>query len=404
MIFDQIMKAKFIVIAACAAVALVGCTKKKFEPSSVVSSTDSPILFEAPILSPATKAVVDFPDDAKFLVSAYKYKGTYAAWNNSSLWMNRVEIRKEPTAVKAGFASWGPATKYYWPKDGSKLAFSAFAPETATSLVIGPTGITASDYTTLANQVDILYSDRVIDLDENTEYAADAIEASHQKLYGVQIKFNHALSRLDFTLKTAEDYSASKTVTLTSIAVNHLIKAGNFDQTLGAAEAGKGTPKWTVANEPSTGTYTYSAGDFGNYSVSGIAAAGLTITDTEKGSGAASADFDPLYLIPQNLALLTGEDYANSKIVVKYDITTGSGAAAVTEHITYEKPLKDLMFNDTGNEQKLMIGKKYCINITIGLNEIYFAPVVGVWDDVTINDVNETTGDADPDINIDPAS
>ena len=219
---------KTLVFAALASVALVGCTKNV----EVANNDLNEITFETPVLAPATKADefkgTTFPETADFAVFAWynasELTGTHV--DAGSLYMKDVTVNYDSTKddTTTGAGAWKPASVYFWPKNGF-LAFDAYSPSSVSATCDATTGIAFSDFvasTSYDDQIDLLYSNRVINKQSSVEHNNDTYD-------GVNIPFNHALSvvRVFVKASTATDANLIK---VKSVTFKNIKNKGDFSQ------------------------------------------------------------------------------------------------------------------------------------------------------------------------------
>lgn len=340
---------KFFLFAAMAGVALTGCVKTESEVA--VKSDSNRIVFDNPVVSSVTRALITdavYPTTESFSVFAqHENEG------QSTLYMSDVKASYD------GTNSWIPEGNYYWPKQGT-LSFAAYSPAEAKGDVFtsvtwnAASGFVISGFDAETNNdatklYDLMYSDyaegktKDNQLDDNPDY------------YGVQLKFNHALSALIFKAQTQEDY-ANATIKITKIEVLNPVANGNLT---------------TVNGNPSTASWTPGT-EAASMSVTGIADAALTSTSTPQGNA--------MLMIPQTFD-------GDVKVKITYTMQMNSGEP-VTQ--TYEKVLNTLTENGTATAHAdWKMATRYTYNIIIGLDEIHFAPTVEPWEDITVTDTIE---------------
>ena len=339
---------KTLVFASLASVALVGCTKNV----EVANNDLNEITFETPVLAPATKADeikgTTFPETVDFAVFAW-YNATELSGTDvaaGSLYMNDVRVSYDSTKddTTTGAGAWKPASVYFWPKNGF-LAFDAYSPSSVSATCDATTGIAFSDFvasTSYDDQIDLLYSNRVINKQSSVEHNNDTYD-------GVNIPFNHALSvvRVFVKASTATDANLIK---VKSVKFMNIKNKGNFSQAVW-------TPEETDVN--------------------------LVIGE------AASAT--------SSTAISTAEDqYGNNHIVLPQKFTGDSAVLEIRYYILGQggvEPLEQVATlklasqsaegaeNHTGS---WLMGKRYNYHITFGLNEIYFAPSITDWVDYDV--------------------
>lgn len=340
---------KTLVFAALASVALVGCTKNV----EVANNDLNEITFDTPVLAPATKADeikgTTFPETVDFAVFAW-YSATELTGTNvaaGSLYMNDVTVNydssKDDTTTGAG--AWKPASVYFWPKNGY-LAFDAYSPSSVTATCDATTGIAFSDFvasTSYDDQIDLLYSTRVINKQSSVEETNDTYD-------GVNIPFNHALSvvRVFVKASTATD---AKLIKVKSVKFKNIKNQGDFSQ---AAWTPEGADVNLVIGEAA---------------------------DTTSSTAISTAE----------------EQYGNNHIVLPQGFTGTSAVLEIRYYILGQgdvEPLEQVATLNLASQSAVgtenhtgswLMGKRYNYHITFGLNEIYFAPSITDWEDYQVN-------------------
>ena len=360
---------KLFFIAAIAGAALVSCTKNEVAQSV---NEQQEITFASPIVGTTTKAS-ETPVYG-LLTGAYPETVSFGVWGWYSEaasydaaaavpYMTNVEVaynENNHNDKETEDGAWEPSTPYYWPKNG-KLTFDAYSPIELTGVSCDKaTGLTIENYsvpTTLANQIDVLYSTRAYD-------KTNASYTNGTTYEGVDIAFNHALSAVAFTIKAADEYPEG-TIKLQSITVTADSK-GTFTQNIGS------TPSWKV--EKSGANYViWEAAAYEN---------SLEVEEDAKTAGQTSI------VLPQEFKT------SEAVITVKYYIKNGNERPLLQTAIF---KLYDSV-NQSGKVQKeeeeeeeavtvdkWEMGKIYTYNITIGLQGIYFAPTIDNWDNVSVD-------------------
>lgn len=248
-------------------------------------------------------------------------------------WFNNV-----PVTYSKDNAKWTYSPLQYWLPQGH-IDFLAYAPyedgKTLTNNCI--------DFTVegdVANQKDLLWANAANQTKANTFGAGKK----------VKFQFNHALSRLGYTVKLKENYTGA-TIKLTKITL-----AGSLDGSEGAfyktgtidlSQTSHSTALW----KPSTDAK--------------LKFDWFTGTPQDLAKAYENPKTDYLFVIPQNFSAATDKLY----VIVEYTI---EGYNNVTTPMT-NKVYKQL---DYEFEQ----GKAYTINLTIGLTPIEFDADVTPWD------------------------
>lgn len=339
---------KTLVFAALASVALVGCTKNV----EVANNDLNEITFETPVLAPATKADeitgTTFPKNVDFAVFAW-YNATELSGTDvaaGSLYMKDVTVNYDSTKddTTDGKGAWKPASVYFWPKNGY-LAFDAYSPSSVAATCDATTGIAFSDFvasTSYDNQIDLLYSTRVINKRSSVEETNDTYD-------GVNIPFNHALSVVRVFVKASTDTDANL-IKVKSVKFMNIKNQGDFSQA-------KWTPEGTDVN--------------------------LVIGEAANATS--------------STAISTAEEqYGNNHIVLPQKFTGNSAVLEIRYYILGQgdvEPLEQVATLNLASQSAVgaenhtgswLMGKRYNYHITFGLNEIYFAPSITDWVDYDV--------------------
>ena len=340
---------KTLVFAALASVALVGCTKNV----EVANNDLNEITFDTPVLAPATKADeitgTTFPKNVDFAVFAW-YNASELTGTNvaaGSLYMNDVTVSYDSTKddTTTGAGAWKPASVYFWPKNGF-LAFDAYSPSSVSATCDATTGIAFSDFvasTSYDDQIDLLYSNRVINKQSSVEHNNNTYD-------GVNIPFNHALSvvRVFVKASTATDANLIK---VKSVKFMNIKNKGNFSQAVW-------TPEETDVN--------LVIGDAADSTSS------FAISTAEKQYGKNHI------VLPQNF---TGD---SAVLEIRYYIL-GQGDVEPLEQVATLNLASQSAEGTEPHTGSWLMGKRYNYHITFGLNEIYFAPSITDWEDYQVN-------------------
>lgn len=345
---------KFFMFAAMASVALVSCVKN--EPTAPIADQDE-LTFEVPVLAPAVKSVTETVEGAftsDFTVWGYFTENQQTAFAPSALYMDGVNIKLTDGVWKSSEG------KYYWPNNGY-LTFVGYAPSTAIgTYAVGNNGLNITGYTVgAAANEDLLVSKISYN---NTKPKADGNHDTPAYSDGAEIVFEHALSSIQFTVKTtAEIVGANYTLVVKKISILNAESKGNFAQVLDATSnqmepSTAANDGWTPQNVPAT--YVAYEG-----------ATGLTLTADAQYTNAddeQSANTTDLILLPQ----VIGD---NVKLEVQYTLKNASmgTAAAILQTTTVDL--------DESTVNQWLRGKRYTYNITVKLDEITFDPEVSAW-------------------------
>lgn len=363
---------KIALIAAMSLAALVSCTKNETAPSV---TDQQEITFASPVVGVSTKVPTygllsgDYPTTQTFNVWAwYSEKDTYDGEGEVKKYMTNVTVAydsKNFNDAEDENGAWAPTPTYYWPKNG-KLTFDAYSPtelkNEATVECDASKGLTIGDYTvptTLEQQIDVLYSNRAADKVSTKFTAGTTYE-------GVDIVFNHALAAVAFTIKQSEAYPAG-TIKVQEIVINALSN-GNFAHNI-TYPGGTAAPAWTGQQTPAE----YKALACADYENS---------VQPVNAEGAAGAT---VLVLPQEFTVDN-----DVTITVNYYIKNQNEDALLQKAVFH---LKDVA-NQSGKYQsdqspvtvdEWEMGKKYTYNLTIGLDDIFFAPTITEWVGVNVS-------------------
>ena len=365
---------KFFFIAAIASAALVSCTKNEVAPSVTEQVA---ITFDTPVMSAATKAATEipaiFPDDKDFAVYAHHYANGYTKLEEGIRYMTNVQVEYQPHTTNG---TWGSDPVYFWPKTG-KLTFAAYAPYMETGAEYTSNGFKFTDYTIAAkaaDQVDLLFSERSYDKtlvdqkDMNNHY------------YGVQINFRHALSSIQFKVameKELADNALEYEIIVEKIEVLNAYSKGDFSQNL-VDGPGNTTPDVTT-NKAWSGQEI--PADYVAYS-------GAFIVPADGKAGAtydASKNETNLILLPQ---FMEHGDATKTDDDVTVQVTYKFRHNEMDEGVYITNNVSSVSLNTSETVKEWLRGKRYIYTLTIGLDEILFAPTVTDWAPETITDLN----------------
>ena len=356
---------KNLFLAALAGVALVGCAKN--EVAQVTDDSQREISFAAPVMSVTTKTQeipgTDYLSSCpSFGVYGWYVEGATYVADDATAYMYNVEVKHDSSIDKADDAgdkgAWISDDAYYWPKQGS-ITFDAYSPYSIHTLVTGDktNGLTITGFevtNVLTNQVDLLYSTRAYDKTSSKGTTNDRYD-------GVDIVFNHALSVVKFTAKTAADYSPTTTIKVTKIQIVDALTNATFKQNVNNT-AKTDNPEWTDHTDKAT---------FTSLDTEEISAIALSTAPEDRGVS--------MIVLPQDFT-------ASTKLYVEDYIKPGSSTPIKQ---TFEIALNDSGFSYTEAGSPVTvngweIGKRYTYNLSIGLDKIYFAPSVTDWKNVEV--------------------
>ena len=319
----------FMGIAAMAALTLVSCSSDDLNSLSDNSSKNEAISFDgylgrSAVAVNGSRGSVETVDQLKtdgFGVFGHYSKDATTAYGEN-LFKNQ-NVTYDKTKSK-----WTYTPYKYWLTEGH-IDFLAYAPydKNNTALTDSKSKIDFTVSSTIAEQKDLLWAN-----------AENRTQANNP----VKFTFNHALSRLGYTVKLKENCSDDVTITLKKITL-----AGTDNGTTGAFYA-TGTIDLAKANKEAN-LWSNCAGQqnfdwfSGEYKVNSSTASHPDV-DREK-------DKDYLFVIPQDFS---GTATDKLYVIVVYDIKYNSISETFTN--TVHQQIK----------QKFQQGKAYTINLTIG--------------------------------------
>ena len=370
---------KSLLFAALAVVAMASCTKNELKVPS--TGSDAVISFQ-PVVANATKADYITNSSIAPIGSTSDFKFTVYAWYTDNVkmtastttatatkYMDAVEVSYQSRHNDStdGQGGWSPETKYYWPKNGY-LSFDAYAPSAASSdgtfSSVVEDGLQIADYTVkdLNQQYDLLYSKRTLNKKNSTE------GATNDTYDGVDIAFKHALAAIEVTAKTDADYGTDA-IKLNKVSILYAYKKGNFSQGMANAIT-EDTPAWDNQNTEVDEYVLYDAG--------------ATLSD------GASLSQTPLKSPTISNAILLPQSFdhtptTTNTVSIKVDYSIKGTTDYLAQTQTFD--LSDTKVGST-DQTGWEMGKRYTYNFIFSLEEIYFAPQVAEWTDVTVNDID----------------
>lgn len=371
---------KTVFIAALAIVAMASCTKNELKVPS--TGSDAVISFQ-PVVANATKA--DYitnstiaptgdPKSSTFKFTVYAWYTDGAEMTTSTTtatakaYMSGVEVSYKPGHNDAtqGEGGWSPATTYYWPKNGY-LSFDAYAPSTAsadgTFSSVVETGLQIANYTVkgIDDQYDLLYSTRTLNKTKSTD-------GTNTTYDGVDIAFKHALAAIEVTAKTDKNYSGA--IKLKKITILNAYNKGNFTQGMNNAAA-EGAAAWS--GQSTETPYELFKND------SGVELTQTALTSTT--------------LNPIRNAILLPQEFSHSggnKVSIRVDYTIKHGTAELPQYyvVDLSSTSGHVGSDPSASLSAWEIGKRYTYNFIFSLDEVYFAPEVAEWTNVTVDGID----------------
>ena len=348
----------FMGIAAMAAMTLVSCSSDDLNSLSDNSSKNEAISFDgylgrsAVAVNGSRGSVVKI-DDLQNSKDGFGVFGNYSSTGNTPNYGNNLFTNEQVTYSSSNTTStkWAYKNTKYWPTEGH-IDFLAYAPFDNSKTLSG----TKIDFTVspiVKEQKDLLWAN-----------AANKTKKNNP----VKFTFNHALSRLGYTVKLNDDYTG------TIITLNKITLAGSNNGTKKAFySAGTIDLSYTPSTTSPSTTSLWSPSTSEEKLNFDWVPTNKTLSTTET----KNSDAEYLFVIPQDFSK-TEENADALYVIVEYTIKTGT-----TETMT-SKVYQKL-------DKKFEQGKAYTINLIIGLTPIEFNAEVNDWkdgekiDDITWN-------------------
>lgn len=278
-------------------------------------------------------------DKAELQTKGFGVFGNYTATGDATAygknWFDNQKVTYKASA-------WTYEPLKYWLPQGH-IDFLAYAPYDSEQKLNDNSKLNFTVNSTITEQKDLLWANA-------KDQTKDNIASTNNK---VKFQFNHALSRLGYTVKLKEKYTGTTIkltkITLAGSADGTTKKAFYTAGTIDLSNTSSSTDLWTISNPADKQNFDWFSGE------------AQTLATTP------SNNTEYLFVIPQKFsAPATDELY----VIVEYTI---EGPAGVTKPMT-NKVYKKL-------EKNFEQGKAYTINLTIGLTPIDFDADVTPWAD-----------------------
>ena len=334
------MKYAFIILADLAV--LTGCAKEELLNIEYDNSDSTEITFN---VAPVTKCVTDtFASTSVFETNAY-YLSSDSDWATSA--SDGVEYIPDGR-VSWEDNAWRLEKAYNWPEAGGNLTFYSwtlnrdnldFNPQSGAAVSIDPVkGVCLKNFN--------------ISLDSNLDFmvASAAVDKSGNgsNTNGVTTQFKHQLSCVHVTARTSEDYTASKEFHITSIVMKNVAEEADYQQSTCEDGVWSEIHQWTV-NETSDAIY-------GDYSSNPVT---ITAETTE---------------LPGEREMYIPQTFTEDSEYLQVSYTIKDLYSGLVENIT-ENIALDSIIDGSGFSN----GKLYTINITIGLDSVFWTPAQADW-------------------------
>lgn len=353
---------KRLLIVASVAILAAGCQK-----TFVQDEVQTPIGFSTEV-GKQTRAIADADNKDTYFQS--QPFGVFAHAYQNDVFTNTVMDNIEISYQNSDYKATGN-TKYYWPNDPrTKLDFYAYSPAHGTSnrtqnlesdkvLSSGTIAHSRNLGLSLTNYVHTNpYVDFMVATPVSGATFADQNGGETGTITGsVPLSFHHQMTQVVFDIKTSQEYTGV-TFIVNSVRFNKILNTANFSQ-----DYTDNYGAWT----PQSPTQSYNVFPVNSETAAQATTTGFSTT--------------PVTMIPQTLTN-TPEDTSDGIIAdggqsftIEYKIS-GTGVASETVVKTFE-------FADATSAPEWEPNKKITYTLTIGLNEITFAPTVETWEEAT---------------------
>ena len=332
---------KYLLFATAACAALAACTKNEVKPVEV----DQEITYQ----TINTKAASAFSTDHKFYSWAY-ILASDLNWADNSAASSQYITNSLIEYVSSSNAWKNSTTSYYWPKK-AKLTFFAWSDATNDPKVTSPATVACS------NDGGIKFDNFNTSVDKNKDLLVSKIAAdqkSNTTTYegwaaGVPTVFSHVLSALVVKAKTDVTYS-DITFKVKSIDFTNVYSTGDYTQ--GHDASAKPTESsWSNLSSATSFDIYSPASESDPVTYEGI-------------------ELDP---VGEDVRIFMPQTFSDTTPRASITYTVTYGTSGVIDEVTVEKDLKSIF---TSNWQP---GYKYTLTITLGLNQILWAPDVEPW-------------------------
>ncbi len=359
---------KKLIFASLALLALASCAKNEV---TVVENQPQEITFQT-VVGPMTKATeTSFKHDAKFQTYAYFTTGAWASASEKKLYIDNATISYDETNDV-----WKGTYSYYWPEQGY-LTFFSWADNDGEANQTGATvsctsdaGIKVENYAITSNKDKDFMTAKAIDHKENT--TDNGKNTDYPWSIGVPTVFNHELCTFVFNAKLDKTYtfSSGNTTRTTTIKVKSISFKNIYD---------KATYVQTDDAEPSPTTDTFLSALWTSHSD----VKDFTMYSTE--SSALSTDNTTLTVASTDYSILMPQTIpTNATFDITYEVNTKEVKEGTEVVNTTETVNRSILLNLIYTNNWLP-RHRYILNLTIGLDEIHWDPIVADWTDVEIN-------------------
>lgn len=368
-------KRSYLLIAA--ALALASCSQDDLMDNGMTGDNGNAITFESYLgKSAQSRATVVTTESLKkegFTVDAY-YTGTddFSNTSTGSEFMKGTKV-----TYNEDKAAWTYSPLKYWPNNtDDKVSFFAYGPYGNTNIVRNTTTVSSIDFTVqndVRNQVDFIYNKQV----DNSTLNQTKPTVSEK----VKFQFQHALSRIGFTVAAAVDETSVGTVKLDGNSRINVKKVALVSGDATSYTEGAAGPFYT------NGTLDMLEGKWSDldgaqsFTLAGKNHFYRTVTDKDVENSTNDIDVVQLHKFNQSQRLLNDSAYVmiiptdiseitdaktSFKIYIEYDVITEDDDNADVSKITNKILSKNAL------DVTFEAGKAYNFNLILGMTSVKF--------------------------------
>lgn len=306
-------------IAALSLVVLAGCSGED-EIDTLVAKSDNAITFGTYVgkQTKATEKSAFEKNDTFGVLGYYAKGGTYSQFSANFMSNEKMTMQEGGT--------WSYTNTKYWPENATdSISFVAYYPSSISTTVTN--GSISTEFTvadTPSNQSDFMWSSiRSASKDNKLGKEINGKENTSTSKDNVTFKFQHALSKVIFKAKLAEEIPTTgegesatpvATVSITNISIADLANKGTF----------------TIANDLRTGSWGANPAGKQSYAIFEANAESPKAIDVTSSTNATDAIGESLLTIPQSVSGKT--------ITVKYNVTYKQPSLTVPNEVTITIP------------------------------------------------------------------
>ena len=360
---------KLMILATCAAIAAVACTKIH-EVTPVTQGPEIGFGTWADVMTKGRTATdTNFGSGDKFNVF-----GSKTVSSTTSVVFNGDEVSFDGT-------NWNYSPARFWDPSASGYNFFAISPAE-----LLPTDMSAAAKETAATTG--AFSTKELTFDGTVAY--DVLVAKKTPVapaaYNtpVNLDFQHVASLVDVKIKKSYALKDA-TVTVTAISLENIVKKGTYNVASYVTTAGADLNKpvvavanWTPAASEATGSFAGTTGAVGQY--------GYASVEGEALSGTPLNAFTSFVAMPQALVPATGAN--PQQIKISYTITTTVGETITHSNKTVAFAAFDTVDNKVNTDTQAATAwnpnTHYIYTLTLDAHKIDFTASITNWDSTVI--------------------